>query len=79
MKITVKLFGTLSQDFTDYSPEQGLEVEMSEGSKVSDLLVLLKISGSRGGTVVRDGLFLSKEETLTNGSQIQIFQALFGG
>ena len=79
MKITVKLFGTLSQNFTDYSPEQGLEVEIPEGSKVSDLLVLLKISDSQGGTVVRDGLFLSKEETLTSGSPIQIFQALFGG
>ena len=79
MKITVKLFGTLSQNFPDYSPGQGLEVEMPEGSKVADLLALLKISDAKGGTVVRDGLFLSKEETLTDGSLIQIFQALFGG
>jgi sulfur carrier protein ThiS len=79
MIITVKLFGTLSQNFPDYSPGQGLEVEMPEGSKVADLFVLLKISDPKVGTVVRDGLFLSKEETLTDGSLIQIFQALFGG
>ncbi len=79
MKITVKLFGTLSQNFPDYSPDRGLEVEMQEGSKVADLLALLKIPDAQGGTVVRDGLFLSKEEPLTEGSLIQIFQPLFGG
>ena len=79
MKITVKLFGTLIQNFPDYSPDQGLEVEIPEGSKVADLLALLKISDSKGGTVVRDGLLLSRDEILTDGSLIQIFQALFGG
>jgi len=53
IKIKVKLFGTLGQRFPDYSPEKGLEVEISEGASVGDLLAHLKISGHQGGIVVR--------------------------
>jgi len=79
MKINVKLFGTLSQRFPDYHPDQGLDVEIPEGLKVSDLLALLKISPLQGKAVVREGRFLSGEEELMDGSVIQIFQALQEG
>jgi len=79
MKIKVKLFGTLGQRFPDYSPEKGLEVEISEGARVGDLLAHLKISGHQGGIVVREGRFLSPEERLTNGALVQVFQAMYGG
>ncbi len=54
-------------------------MEIAEGSSVADLLSLLKIHGSQGGTVVMQGRFLQKEEILADGSLIQIFQALHGG
>ena len=79
MKITVKLFGTLNEKLPDYHPDQGFEVEMPEGSKVADLLALLDISDDQGGTVLMDSRFLSKDERLTPGSQVLIFQALNGG
>ncbi len=79
LKITVKLFGTLGQNCPDYRPGIGIELEMAEGSSVADLLSLLKIHGSQGGTVVMQGRFLQKEEILADGSLIQIFQALHGG
>jgi sulfur carrier protein ThiS len=79
MQITVKLFGTLGQNCRDYRSDRGIELEMAEGSRVADLLALLKIPGSQGGTVVMQGRFLQKEEILADGSLIQIFQALHGG
>ena len=78
MNITVKLFGTLSQNFSDYHPDKGLELEMAEGSNVADLLALLKIT-PQGGTAVMNGRFLQKDEILTGVALIQIFQALHGG
>ena len=50
-----------------------------EGSKVADLLALLDISDDQGGTVLMDSRFLSREERLSPGSQVLIFQALNGG
>jgi sulfur carrier protein ThiS len=79
MKITIKLFGTLSALFPDYDFEQGLDVDLPEGSKVADLLAFLDISDDRGGIVLMDSRFLSKDEILTPGSQVLIFQALNGG
>jgi sulfur carrier protein ThiS len=79
MKITVKLFGTLSDLFPDYDFEKGLELDLVEGTKVADLLALLDISDDQGGTVLMDSRFLSKDETLRPASQVLIFQALNGG
>ena len=79
MKLTVKLFGTLSQNVLNYQPDQGLELTLPKGSSVADLLALLNIPGPQGETVVLDGRLLSKEELLIDGSLIQIFQALHGG
>ncbi len=79
MRITVKLFGTLSDLFSDYDFEKGLEVDLPEGSKVADLLARLNISDERGGTVLMDSRILPKDERLTPGSQVLIFQALNGG
>jgi sulfur carrier protein ThiS len=79
MNITVKLFGTLSDLFPEYDFEKGLEVNLTGGSTVADLLALLDISDDRGGTVLLDSRILSREERLNPGSQILIFQALSGG
>jgi sulfur carrier protein ThiS len=79
MKIKVKLFGTLGQRFPDYSPEKGLEVEISEGAEVGALLAHLRISNHQEGIVVQEGRFLSQEEKLTNGALVQVFQAMYGG
>jgi sulfur carrier protein ThiS len=79
MKVTVKLFGTLGDLFSDYDFEKGLEVDLPEGSKVADLLALLSISDDQGGTVLMDNRILLKDEPLPPGSQVLIFQALNGG
>jgi sulfur carrier protein ThiS len=79
MKIKVKLFGTLGLRVPHYDAEQGLAVEITRGTRVSDLLVRLNLSDHQGGFVVQEGRFLSSDEELTDGAVVQIFQAMYGG
>ena len=58
VKKRVKLYGTLSKLFPDYQHSEGLEVEIGEGTKVKDLLVLLGIPESTGAVVAIEGMEL---------------------
>ncbi|MGA2526059.1 MAG: MoaD/ThiS family protein [Smithellaceae bacterium] len=79
MNVTVKLFGDLKRKIPDYSPENGLEMDIPEGSKVADLLALLGIPTSPGTTVIMEGRVLPSEEKLINGSLINLFHVMYGG
>jgi sulfur carrier protein ThiS len=79
MNVTVKLFGDLKRRFPEYQPDQGLGVEITEGSKVADLLALLGIRTSPGATVIMEGRVLPLEERLINGSLVNIFHVMYGG
>ena len=79
MKITVKLFGELKRKIPDYKPDNGLEMDIPEGSKVADLLALLGIPTSPGATVIREGRVLPLEEKLTNRSLLNLFHVMYGG
>lgn len=79
MKITVKLFGDLKRRFPEYQPDQGLGVEIPEGSKVTDLLAILGIPKSPGATVIMGGRVLPLEEKLINGSLLNLFHVMYGG
>jgi len=79
MKITVKLFGELRRKIPDYRPDKGLEMDIPEGSKIADLLVLLGIPASPGATVIMEGRILPLEEKLINGSLINLFHVMYGG
>lgn len=79
MKLTVKLYGTLSQYFPDYQPAQGLEVEMPEGATVKDLFVRLEISASQKAVVIMEGRVLKAGDQLRPGVPVNVFQAIHGG
>ncbi len=79
MKINVKLFGTLGQDFPGYDPLKGLVVNIPDGSRVKDLLVHLDIPESNGCFVSMDNCVAKDEEKLTNNAKIMILQSLAGG
>ncbi len=79
MKIKVKLFGQLRKDVPTYHHDQGLELEISEGSTVADLLALLKISNPRAITAIMEGRVLPLKEELINGSLINLFHVMYGG
>jgi sulfur carrier protein ThiS len=79
MKITVKLFGELRRNIPAYQHDKGMELEIPEGSKVADLMALLKISNTRTITAIMEGRVLAFEEGLSPGSLINIFHVMYGG
>jgi sulfur carrier protein ThiS len=79
MKVTVRLFGTLSQKFPGYDPVKGLEVEIPDGARVKDLLAHLGISETMGGVATVKGMILRLEDPLKDGASVHLLQAVYGG
>ena len=79
MKIRVRLFGTLGRDFPDYEPATGFEIEIRENAKVGDLLAHLKIAKSHRPVVAINGRRMRPDDVLQSGSDVHVFQSVFGG
>jgi len=79
MKMRVKLYGTLSRRHPDYHHEQGMEVEIPDGSTVDDLLAVLDISEPQGAVVVMEGRILKASDRIRDGVPVSVFQAIHGG
>jgi sulfur carrier protein ThiS len=79
MKIRVKWFGTLKPELQDYDPERGVEVEISAGATVRDLLDLLKISETEGLSVAVEGRVVRPEDPLKEGALVWFLRAVYGG
>jgi len=63
----------------EYQHSQGIEIELSEGATVADLLALLKISASQGAVVTIDGRIHKAEDKIPDGVHARIFQSVGGG
>ena len=79
MKIRVRLFGTLGNNFPDYEPATGFEIEIAENSKVGDLFAHLKIGKSHGAVVAVNGRIMKPDAILPGGAAVHVFQSVFGG
>lgn len=79
LRLTVKLYGTLSRSFDDYDHLSGLEVDIPEEASIHDLLDYLNLSSERLGMIYMDGMLLNKKSRLKDGAQIKIFQPISGG
>jgi sulfur carrier protein ThiS len=79
MKIRVRLFGTLGNNFPDHDPAAGFEIEIAEHARVGDLLVHLKIGKSHGAVVALNGRIMKPDDILQNGAAVHVFQSVFGG
>jgi sulfur carrier protein ThiS len=79
MKLKVKLYGTLSQQFPGYLHSQGIEVEIPKGATARDLLAFLEISEKQGAVVIRDGHILKASDTMQGEVPVNIVQPLSGG
>ena len=79
LRLTVKLYGTLSRSFDEYDHLSGLEVNIPEEASIHDLLVYLNLSPERLGMISMDGRLLNKKSQLKDGAQIKIFQPISGG
>ncbi len=79
MKINVKLFGTLGQDFPGYESVKGLDVNIPDDARVKDLLAHLDISKTNGCFVSMNNCVVKDEDKLINNATIMILQSLAGG
>lgn len=80
MKVTVKLFGTLGDRLPGYVQTEGIEVEIPDGGRVSDLLsVLPEMLGSRHAVVAAEGRILTLQDVLKEGACVNLLQPLGGG
>jgi len=79
VKLTVKLYGTLSRSFDAYDHLSGLAVSMPEDATIDDLLAYLKLAPERLGIISMDGRVLKKKARLKDGAQIKVFQPIAGG
>lgn len=79
LRLTVKLYGTLSRSFDEYDHLSGLEVNIPDEASIHDLLDYLNLSSERLGMIYMDGKVLNKKSRLNDGAQIKIFQPISGG
>jgi sulfur carrier protein ThiS len=79
MKVRVNLYGTFRQRFPGYQHAQGIEVDVSKGATVGDLLALLEISESQGAVVIVEGRVLEADDEIQRGVPVTVCQAVRGG
>ncbi len=79
MKINVKLFGTLGQDFPGYDSLKGMDVNLPDDARVKNLLAHLEIPKNKGGFVSINNCVAKLEDKLTDQAKVMILQSLAGG
>lgn len=79
MKIKVKLFGTLEQDFPGYDPLTGMTVDIPDDASVETLLAHLDIPEAKGCFVSMNNTIAKPDDQLIDNATVLIFQALAGG
>lgn len=79
IKINVRLFATLRKYVPDYDPDKGIQIEMSEGSTVKDLIHLLHLSQNEAKIIVANGVPKKMADLIHDGDQIHIFAPIIGG
>ena len=79
MRIKVKLYGNLNQQFPDYRHSEGVEVEIPEGTMLKDLRARLEISESKGAVVAMEGRILKADDKMRCGVPVNALQAIHGG
>lgn len=79
MKVQIRLFGTLGNEYPNHDPLKGLELDVPKGSTVADLLEKLDISQSKISIVSINGQLVKVTNQLKDGDFIRVFQPIFGG
>lgn len=79
MKVTVKLYGSLRQRVPGYHQLKGIEVDLSDGSVINDLLNNLEITKHQKAVVTMDGRIQKPNDRIPSGAQLHVFQPVHGG
>ena len=79
MKVNIQLYGVLGRKLPEYGSTEGVEIELPDEATAADLLQYLKIPEAWGPAVAMDSRLLKYEDSLRDGAEISIFQAVHGG
>jgi sulfur carrier protein ThiS len=79
LKVQVKLFGTLSKSWDGYDPATGIELDVSQGTRVRDITKRVHVAETSIGIVTINGQMVKADTKITDGDQIKIFQPIAGG
>ena len=79
MKVKVRMFGTLGNQFPDHDPLKGFELDLADNASVGDLLDQLQIPKSKIGLVSVQGHLVKATKILKPGDFVRIFRPIFGG
>jgi sulfur carrier protein ThiS len=79
MKVKVRMFGTLGNQFPDHDPLNGFEVEIPDDASVGELLDQLQLPKSKIGLVSVQGHLVKATKILKPGDFVRIFRPIFGG
>jgi sulfur carrier protein ThiS len=79
VRVNVKLFGTLGQNFPGYDSLEGMEVDIPDDARVVTLLAHLDIPKTRGVMVTMGNTIAKPADKLISKAVIKIFQTMAGG
>jgi sulfur carrier protein ThiS len=79
MKVQVRLFGTLGNDYPGHDPLNGFEVELHENATVKDLVEHLRIPASKVGMVTVNRQLVRSDHSLRPEDAVRLFRPIFGG
>lgn len=79
IRVTVKLFGTLLDQYPDYDSQKGITTEMPDGASISDLFNRLEITDADGYFASMNNRVMKGEQKLTHNATVLILQILAGG
>lgn len=79
MRVSVKLFATLTHYGPGVRAGEPFEVELAEGAKVIDLINALHIPPVEAHVVFIDNIIVGHETPVTVGNNIGIFPQVAGG
>ncbi len=79
IRINAKLFGTLRSHIPGYDHDHGLEVVLTEGRTVRDLIQVLHIPDGESKLFLVRGLAQKLTYELEDGDEVNIFLPIGGG
>lgn len=79
MHVRVKLYSTLCQDASDAQPGHPMDLDLSEGADLGDLMLALRIAPEEAQITFVNGVLQGSDWKLKEGDLIGLLPAMGGG
>ncbi|MCP4143137.1 MAG: MoaD/ThiS family protein [Chloroflexi bacterium] len=79
MKISVKLIATYRELLPEGTQGNKIEIDVPEGTKVSDIMAQFDVPQDDSSVIVVNGLTVTLSTILVEGDEVSAFSAIAGG